>query len=328
MRHLFLICLFILQQFTFNSQISADYSNLDHWLIAPEQTNNIHEPFISDSSLISYADVFYVYPTVFLDKKNSNWNISIDDEEQRNRAINVTKFQASAWSESGRMFVPFYSQAHVRSYTNLESGGRDALMTAYLDVKNAFQYYLENYNQGRPIILAGHSQGSTHVMLLLKDFFDEKELQKQLVCAYLPGFSVKEDEFKTIPLLTSSNQTGGFVTWNTFKRRYKTKKYKDWYKGMACINPVTWDKSNLATRKKHRGFLFSDEKMYEQSFNTHLVDGAIWITTPKVPFRSLSITLKDYHIGDVNLFWKDIQYNAAERVNAFRDKGIANAMNE
>ena len=180
MRHLFLICIFILQQSTFNSQIPADYSNLDHWLIAPGQTSNIHSQFISDSSLINYADVFYVYPTVFLDKKNSNWNISIDDEEQRNRAINVTKFQASAWSESGRMFVPFYSQAHVRSYTNLESGGRDALMTAYLDVKNAFQYYLDHHNQGRPIILAGHSQGSTHVMLLLKDFFDEKELQKQL----------------------------------------------------------------------------------------------------------------------------------------------------
>ena len=264
MRHLFLICLFILQQFAFNSQVSADYSNLDHWLITPEQTSNIHEQFISDSSLISYADVFYVYPTVFLDKKNSDWNISIDDQEQRGRAKNVTKFQASAWSEAGRMFVPFYSQAHVRSYKNLESGGRDALMTAYLDIKNAFQYYLDNHNQGRPIILAGHSQGSTHLMLLLKDFFDGKELQKQLVCAYLPGFSVKEDEFKTIPLLTVADQTGGFVTWNTFKRRYKTKKYKDWYKGKACINPVSWDKSNLATRKKHRGFLFSDEKMYEE----------------------------------------------------------------
>ena len=223
MRHLFLICLFILQQFAFNSQVSADYSNLDHWLITPEQTSNIHEQFISDSSLISYADVFYVYPTVFLDKKNSDWNISVDDKEQRKRAINVTKFQASAWSEAGRMFVPFYSQAHVRSYKNLESGGRDALMTAYLDIKNAFQYYLDNHNQGRPIILAGHSQGSTHLMLLLKDFFDGKELQKQLVCAYLPGFSVKEDEFKTIPLLTVADQTGGFVTWNTFKRRYKTK---------------------------------------------------------------------------------------------------------
>ena len=113
MRHLFLICLFILQQFAFNSQVSADYSNLDHWLITPEQTSNIHEQFISDSSLISYADVFYVYPTVFLDKKNSDWNISIDDQEQRDRAKNVTKFQASAWSEAGRMFVPFYSQAHL-----------------------------------------------------------------------------------------------------------------------------------------------------------------------------------------------------------------------
>ena len=327
MRHHLIIFIFILQQFDFNSQVVADYSNPEHWMISPQDDTSLHKAFISDTSLLSYADVFYVYPTVYLNKKEKDWNVSIDNKEQRERAINVTRLQASAWAESGRMFVPFYSQAHIKSYTQLEKGGRKALLKAYADIKMAFQYYLDNYNNGRPIILAGHSQGSTHIMLLLKDFFDEKELQKQLICAYMPGIGLKEEEFKSIPLLTKGDQTGGFVAWNTFKRRYKTKKYNDWYKGTACINPVTWDLSAYSKRTLHKGFLFWDEKMYEQAFKTHLVDGAVWISTPKVPFRSLSFTLKDYHIGDVNLFWKDIRLNSKNRIQTYKNSHDTEAAN-
>lgn len=322
MVRIFLISIIIIQHFTLNSQIIADYSNAEHWLILPEDDQKILRPYITDSSLISYADVFYIYPTVFTEKKNKNWNISIDDEDQYNKALQVTRLQSSAWAESGRMYAPNYTQAHIRSYTELESGGRKALLKAYNDVKQAFTYYMEHYNNGRPIIIAGHSQGSTHGMLLLKDFFDGKEIQKQLVCAYLPGIGIQENEFESIPFLKNEIQTGGFVSWNTFKRRYKTKTFKNWYEGTATINPVTWDQQKYASRKLHQGFLFWNDKMYVQSFHTHLEDGAIWISLPKVPFRSLAWTLDDYHIGDVNLFWKNIQINAKNRVRAYQQKEI------
>ena len=143
----------------------------------------------------------------------------------------------------------------------------------------------------------------------------------------MPGIGLKEDEFKSIPLLTKADQIGGFVAWNTFKRRYKTKKYNNWYKGTACINPVTWDLSAYSKRSLHKGFLFWDEKMYEQAFKTHLVDGAVWISTPKVPFRSLSFTLKDYHIGDVNLFWKDIRLNSKNRIQTYKNSHDTEAAN-
>ena len=63
--------------------------------------------------------------------------------------------------------------------------------------------------------------------------------------------------------------------------------------------------------------------MYTQSFHTHVADGAVWISLPHVPFRSFAWTLEDYHIGDVNLFWKDIQSNAKTRVVAYQQKDIA-----
>ncbi len=295
-----------------------DYSDLSNWAVHQNKIPAVLLPYINDTTNFSKADVFYVYPTLFLDKKDERWNIPIDDSILRKKVIeNAIRFQASAWVETGRMFVPFYRQAHIRSYRNLENGGREALLFAYEDVKAAFEYYLEHFNNGKPIILAGHSQGSTHLTLLLKDYFDGKALQKQLVAAYLPGIGLKTNEFEKIPLLTAPGQTGGFVSWNTFKRKVNKEKFEMWYKGKAVVNPVTWNLDKIAERKKHKGFLFSNNKMYSKSFSTHVIDGAIWITTPHFPYRSMAWTMDDYHIGDVNLFWADVKFNSKLRLIEF-----------
>jgi hypothetical protein len=295
-----------------------DYSDLSNWAVHQNKIPAVLLPYINDTTNFSKADVFYVYPTLFLDKKDERWNIPIDDSILRKKVIeNAIRFQASAWVETGRMFVPFYRQAHIRSYRNIENGGREALLFAYEDVKAAFEYYLEHFNNGKPIILAGHSQGSTHLTLLLKDYFDGKALQKQLVAAYLPGIGLKTNEFEKIPLLTAPEQTGGFVSWNTFKRKVNKEKFEMWYKGKAVVNPVTWNLDKIAERKKHKGFLFSNNKMYSKSFSTHVIDGAIWITTPHFPYRSMAWTMDDYHIGDVNLFWADVKFNSKLRLIEF-----------
>jgi len=295
-----------------------DYSDLSNWAVHQNKIPAVLLPYINDTTNFSKADVFYVYPTLFLDKKDERWNIPIDDSILRKKVIeNAIRFQASAWVETGRMFVPFYRQAHIRSYRNLENGGREALLFAYEDVKAAFEYYLEHFNNGKPIILAGHSQGSTHLTLLLKDYFDGKALQKQLVAAYLPGIGLKTNEFEKIPLLIAPGQTGGFVSWNTFKRKVNKEKFEMWYKGKAVVNPVTWNLDKIAERKKHKGFLFSNNKMYSKSFSTHVIDGAIWITTPHFPYRSMAWTMDDYHIGDVNLFWADVKFNSKLRLTEF-----------
>ena len=317
MENIFCLTILLLSLNSTKAQ-KIDYSETSNWAVHINNTPKVLLPYLNDSSNFSKADVFYVYPTLFLDKKDERWNISMDDSLFKKKILdNAIRFQASAWVECGRMFVPFYRQAHIRSYRNLENGGRKALLYAYEDVKAAFQYYLENFNNGKPIILAGHSQGSTHLTLLLKDFFDEKPLQKQLIAAYLPGIGLKKNEFKTIPLMTSPTETGGFVSWNTFKRKVNQEKFELWYKGKAVINPVTWNTDKVAERRKHRGFLFSNDKIYSQSFSTHVIDGAIWISTPHFPYRSLAWTMDDYHVGDVNLFWEDVKHNAKLRLSEY-----------
>ena len=60
-----------------------------------------------------------------------------------------------------------------------------SLDLAYSDIKSEFEYYLKNYNNSQPVIIASHSQGTLHAAKLLKEYFESKPLQNQLVCPYI-----------------------------------------------------------------------------------------------------------------------------------------------
>ena len=301
------------------SNDDIDYSVTTNWAVLPgKYPENIKDYPVENPQ--DSIDVFYVYPTLMVSDKDSRWNVPIEDSIQRKKVLNsAVRFQATAWSSAGNLYIPYYRQAHIRSYTNLEKGGTTALLLAYSDIKAAFEYYLKYNNHGKGIILAGHSQGSTHVAALLRDFFDGKPLQNQLVAAYIPGIGFNKNQFGTIPFMTQPDQIGGFVSWNTFKKKFDQKKYH-WYKGKVVINPVTWDTTAIAKRDLHKGFFYTNEKMYKNSFDTHVANGVIWISTPHFPFRYLTFIMRNYHTGDVNLFWEDIRKNALLRVQAYKSK--------
>ena len=308
----FLFLFFVSQ--VLNSQEQMNYQSSENWAILPTKLSPNIQNAIKDSSLFKNIDVFYIYPTLLVDDQDKRWNIGIDDTAHRREVLDYAiRFQASAWAEAGRMYAPYYQQAHLRSYHNLANGGRNALLFAYADIKAAFEFYLEHYNNGRGIILAGHSQGSTHVNLLLKDFFDNKPLQKQLVVAYMPGIGLAQNEFSTIPFLTESKDIGGFVTWNTFKKNVNTVNYNKWHKGKAVINPITWDLSPLSEKKTQYGVYYNNGKKYNRVFQTELIDGGLMLTKLRFPFNFVALKMESFHIGDINLFWESIRKNARER---------------
>ena len=291
-----------------------NYEREQSWAVLPSKYPKELNFFSKIQNDTLQADIFYVYPTLIKDKKDKRWNVSIYDKDQNERVLNkAVKFQASAWTTSGKLYVPLYSQAHLKSYSNLKKGGADALELAYEDVKEAFIVYLNKYNNERPIIIASHSQGTTHTKTLLKEFFDGKPLQNKLIAAYLIGIGVKSDEFKSIKPMKSPSETGGFVSWNTYKRGHYPKKNKSWYSGSTASNPVTWDDSKSTSYGDHKGFLFSNEKLYPNALKIEIIDGLVWSTNPKFPFRFFMSFKKNYHVGDVNLFWQDIRENAELR---------------
>lgn len=297
-----------------------NYENEATWAVLPDSyPENLKHWQTNTTSL--YADVFYIYPTLNIEKRDVRWNVSVTDSIQNVKVIDkAVYFQASAFLNAGKLYVPYYRQAHLRSYANYENGGIEALNLAYSDVKEAFKIYLEKYNQGRPIIIAAHSQGTTHAIRLLKEFFDGKPLQNKLVAAYLPGIAIKKNEFKTIQIMTNPTEIGGFVSWNTFKKGYYPKAYDEWFKGAEVTNPVDWDNSNESERLDHKGFLFTNDKIYKQALEVYVKDGVLWISVPHFPYRLLMFIKKGYHAGDINLFWEDIKENATLRVESYLKK--------
>ena len=95
---------------------------------------------------------------------------------------------------------------------------------AYDDVLAAWKHYLDHDNQGRGVLLIGHSQGSFLLRDLIKNEIDGKDIQKQLVSAHLGGVVVaksqegtSKNEFKNIQACESSDQTGCYISYSSFE---------------------------------------------------------------------------------------------------------------
>ena len=303
--------------------VKPNYSDKDSWAVLPENIPDEISIFNIDENK-KEADVFYIYPTLIDSKNQREWNSDIWNEDIRNDVINrPVKYQASAWLDAGNLYVPYYRQAHIRVFNDkFRVDGDKALNLAYNDIKEAFTYYLENFNNDKPFIIASHSQGTVHAKRLISEFIDGKELQKKLIAAYLVGIKVFEDEFKNIKPMNSANETGGFVTWNTFKfNKYPRKdNYENWFKGGVTTNPITWDDSKETKKDLHKGLLYRDLKIFSQNIDIKLIDGIVWSTVPNVPGKILLQTVRSYHFADINLFWVDIRENAKLRVDQWFKK--------
>lgn len=141
-------------------------------------------------------DCFYVYPTINLTGGAANDEAMAADAAAE---IGVTRGQFARFAEVCRPFAPLYRQMTLPGYS---SPDRDTyLAKAYGDVHDAFATYLDRWNDGRPFVLIGHSQGSHHLIRLLQDEFDsDPALQGRLVSALLIGGSVQ---------VASGSTTGG-----------------------------------------------------------------------------------------------------------------------
>jgi len=299
---------------------SPDYSKNESWAVLPGQYPEALSE-LAKPSTTKEVDVFFIYPTLFSDKKDPAWNADIYRPDIREEviALSVTN-QASAFADAGNLYIPFYRQAHYKVFDNkLRPIAGDTWTIAYEDVKAALEYYLKNYNDGKGIIIAGHSQGSMHGSKLVKDFFDGTDLQSQLVAAYLPGAGIEPLYFSSLKPLETPEAIGGYVSWNTYKSGKLPKSYKSYYKGRVTSNPITWNGLETTTFENHKGLLYYDKEIYPESITIELIDGMIWASLPKVPKRFFMSFIKNYHAFDINLFWKDVSENAVLR----RDQWLA-----
>jgi hypothetical protein len=298
-----------------------DYSNSNSWAVLPDNLPNEISIFKNDTN-DKKADVFFIYPTLIDAKNQKEWNSDIWNKEIREDVIErPVKYQASAWVDSGNLYVPFYRQAHIRVFNKkFQEDGKKALDLAYSDIREAFIYYLENFNNNKPFIIASHSQGTVHAKRIISEFIDGKELQNKLIAAYLVGIKVAEDEFLNLKPMISPDEVGGFVSWNTYKYNKYPRSYENWFKGGITTNPITWDNSKKTSKESHKGMLYRDLKIFPNNIDIKLIDGIVWSSVPDVPGNFFLKMIRSYHFADINLFWVDIKENAKLRVNQWFKK--------
>ena len=191
---------------------------------------------------------------------------------------------------------------------------------AYEDVRNAFLYYLNTENKGRPIIIAGHSQGTLHAARLMKEFFDGKPLKRQLVCAYLIGMPVSENYFADLKPCKDSTATGCLVSWRSFQRGYEGTVYvtRETEK-MVVVNPLSWttDPGYVSAEFNKGGVLRNFNKIVPGVSDAQIHKNILWTRKPDVPGKIL-LTTKNYHVGDINLYYMNIRENVATRIRSFK----------
>lgn len=311
--------------------VPPDYNDLFYWAAHPykrDYSDSIPS-FLKNEARDSSVDVFFLHPTTYTrDIRNAGMNADVDDSDLNEETDGKTiLYQASVFNGSCRIFAPRYRQAHLKAYFQYRSAqSRAAFDLAYEDLKTAFQFYLDHWNKGRPIIIASHSQGSMHAIRLLQDFFDGKPLQKQLVCAYVVGWQIKKDDLKSIPFGTFPSQTGCIIGWRTYKKDHEDALLKREEGNSLCVNPVNWQTSNDWTGKEmHKGAMARDfNKLISRQISAAIAPGAniLWVKVPEdIEQRSgLATKLGNFHIADYNLFWMDIRENVKQRISAYFKK--------
>ena len=138
------------------------------------------------SSELKDYDVFYIHPTGYF---QTHWNAPLDPESAAYERTNShLATQASAFAETCNVYAPYYRQATYYSFFDEDSNGYKAQDLAYSDLSNAFCEYLENHNQGRPFIIAGHSQGALHGQRLVHEHISQQPIRELFIAAYLIGY--------------------------------------------------------------------------------------------------------------------------------------------
>jgi surface antigen len=297
------------------------YDDLHYWAAHPykwDPSDSIPTPFKISTSIDSLVDVFFIHPTTLLDKEDARTNANIDDSVLNAKTDYVAiLYQATAFNNGTRVFAPRYRQAHISQFfENNKLKAALAFNLAYEDVKKAFEYYLVHYNQNRPIIIASHSQGTIHAGRLIKEFFDGKKLKEKLICAYVIGMPTPANYFTTIKPCTDSTQTGCFVGWRTYKKNYIDTGYiaKENFKSIVC-NPLTWkiDSTYAPNALNIGGILKNFNKLKPKVLDAQVHQNILWSNRPKF-FGSIFIAQKNYHVGDINLFYANIRQNVSTRI--------------
>jgi hypothetical protein len=297
------------------SDSPVDYSLPENWLSLDGR--NGEKP----------VDVFYLYPTCYFADKSDF--CAVDDADMRGEALKLRDAHIGIFDHAN-FYAPYYRQLSIPyiEKTTIMGALNKAIHAVPLgDCKNAFAYYLENYNKGKPIVFASHSQGTVvmkEILLWIKEQYPE--VLDRTVAAYLIGFTVNEKYTKKAGLdfAQRSDDIGVIISYNTESPSARYNPFIFMRRGTLVINPINWKRDETyASKEESLGSYvrFGDNPPVD-CFN--FADAHLNLKRGTVVTHAEVI--EDYwsegvlHRYDYDLFYYDLQSNVRKRIAIFLEK--------
>ena len=316
--------------------VAPDYSKKECWCKLPEISKDV--------------DTFYIYATEYIMGSFAEGApdfASLDNTEMLQGAEAEYNLHASAYVDSTNLFMPYYRQSGLKYAGEMarKTGTADAAFEGMPinDITAALDYYFENYNGGRPFIIAGHSQGSAMVLVLLRTYFkDHPEYYSRMVAAYPIGYSVTDEYLAANPHLkfaTGETDTGVIIAWNTEgPKNLETNAHNlVVLPNTRSINPLNWKlDETYAPASMNLGSLMANEETGEPEIKDVGADAQINLARGVVITNAKGESMDEEtakaaaeffgpdgrHNEDYLFFYNNIKDNVAKRVAAFKARRI------
>ncbi|MFN3387931.1 MAG: DUF3089 domain-containing protein [Allosphingosinicella sp.] len=319
--------------------VEKAYAGPEMWIARPDIADNpsAWRPAGTAESEAPRASVFFIHPTSYLEK--AHWNAPLDHEESQWRARLFVRSQASAFNHVGEIWAPKYRQATFGAFLTDKADAQRALDFAYADVAAAFDAFIEQAPQDRPIILAAHSQGSLHLTRLLEEKVAGTPLARRIAAAYVVGWPISTTADLPdlgLPACETAEQAGCILSWQSFGEPADPKMVTDAYDAsvadngqtragspMLCVNPVTGTIDGEAAAEANLGTLVPNKELTEGTLRTPGVParcdvrGFLLIGKDAPDLGPYVLPGNNYHVYDYALFWANIRADAERRLAAF-----------
>ena len=313
----------------------TDYSDKNNWA---------HLPGKADKDV----DTFFLCQSVYINPAPDAPDIApIDNPIMRAGVKNNYGQAPQVFEDLTNLYEPYYRQSNLAALARMrpEEVLPFQLREQRTDIYAALDYFFEHFNQGRPFILAGHSQGSLMLKITLRDYFlEHADYLERMVAAYVLGFSFTTNDLAGNPALKfaeGADDTGVIVSWNTEGPENKNEHNGVVLNNSIAINPLNWKRDdtyapaseNLGDRlpdydeTQIRAIGFQEHKPGLADARVDVERGVVVCTTlperyvkPAAPGRRSIFGPASLHTSDYQAFWENIRENVRTRIKAYFSK--------
>ena len=305
---------------------ATDYSQEANWYKIPEITKEF--------------DTFYIYSTMYMGANEGDADYAtLDNAEVLGTIWIEHAIKSSVFEESTNLFIPYYRQSSMKHAAEVfqKDGTSDAALVSipYTDITAALDYYFENYNDGRPFVIAGHSQGSAILRLVLKGYFKEHpDYYKRMVAAYAIGCSITKEDLEANPHMkfaTGETDTGVIISWHAEGPKNVEENLPlpnvIIAKNGIAINPLNWKRDETyAPTSENLGSIVMDEKTGKTEIRdidgdaqVCIARGTVVTNAKATPNEMTELAGPQcYHQDDYSIFYNNIKDNVAKRIAAYK----------